>query len=270
MNVLKNKVNPILKKLRRILIDSTAKEGFFEGNHALLAPSPEFIKNYTKAIWREEPYKFHTSRKEPVIFDVGSNIGLAIIYFKHLYPESKITAFEADKEIVEKYLRGNLINYGIRDVRIIDKAAWTEDCSLVFHNNGRAAGSLACKIDPEADQVTVSAIRLRDYLEREDHIDFLKIDIEGAELEVLADCADQLHKVENLFVEYHGFRGKPLRCSNLLNIIEKAGFRYQLKGPAHNFEAQSFQSAYLEIDCIVEIFAKRFCSQSESSSGTFG
>ena len=101
---------------------------------------------------------------------MGSNIGLAILYYKQLFPSAKTTAFEPDKEIVEKYLKVNLANHGIRDVRMIEEAAWIEECTLEFYNNGRAAGSLACKIDPQADQVFVPTARLRDYLEQEKHI----------------------------------------------------------------------------------------------------
>ena len=41
----------------------------------------------------------------------------------------------------------------------------------------------------EGNKKTVPCVRLRDLLNEE--IDFLKIDIEGAEYEVLKDCADE-------------------------------------------------------------------------------
>ena len=51
-------------------------------------------------------------------------------------------------------------------------------------------------------KTTVTCVRLKDLLD--DDIDFLKIDIEGAEYAVLKDCSDDLTNVKNLFVEYHG------------------------------------------------------------------
>ena len=47
----------------------------------------------------------------------------------------------------------------------------------------------------------VKTVRLKNFLHRS--IDFLKIDIEGAEYEVLKDCEEFLFNVDKIFVEYH-------------------------------------------------------------------
>ncbi len=60
----------------------------------------------------------------------------------------------------------------------------------------------------------VQAVRLKDFLTRT--VDFLKVDIEGAEFEVMMDVADQLHHVRNLFIEYHGVFGQEKGINDLL------------------------------------------------------
>ena len=59
-------------------------------------------------------------------------------------------------------------------------------------------------------------------------IDFLKLDIEGAEYEVLQDCQKELRDVQNLFVEYHSPASSEQRLSRILEILSGAGFRYQI------------------------------------------
>lgn len=54
-----------------------------------------------KEIFEQQIYRFLTSRSSPVIIDGGSNIGLSIIFLKQLYPNCKITAFEADPQVLE-------------------------------------------------------------------------------------------------------------------------------------------------------------------------
>ncbi len=54
----------------------------------------------------------------------------------------------------------------------------------------------------------VRTVRLADYLIG-DRIDLLKIDIEGAEVPVLEDCAARLDWVDRVFVEYHSFTDLP-------------------------------------------------------------
>jgi predicted MarR family transcription regulator len=54
------------------------------------------------------------------------------------------------------------------------------------------------------------------------------MDIEGAELDVLKDCEAHLHKIDNLFVEFHSFKNHSQQLSDLLQIFENNGFRYDI------------------------------------------
>ena len=73
----------------------------------------------------------------------------------------------------------------------------------------------------------VRAVRLKDLLTRP--VDFLKMDIEGAEYEVMMDVADQLHHVGKMFVEYHGVFGQEKELNSLLAMLTEKGFLYYLK-----------------------------------------
>jgi hypothetical protein len=55
------------------------------------------------------------------------------------------------------------------------------------------------------------------------------MDIEGAEVEVLSDCAEELKKVYNLFVEYHSWASRPQQLDKLLSILSSAGLRYYIQ-----------------------------------------
>ncbi len=56
----------------------------------------------------------------------------------------------------------------------------------------------------------------------------LKIDIEGAETDVLIDCADALAHVRNLFIEYHAYVGHPQTLGLIVRLLETQGFRYYI------------------------------------------
>ena len=60
-------------------------------------------------------------------------------------------------------------------------------------------------------------------------MDFLKIDIEGAEYQVIKDISDKLHFVDHLFLEYHGTFGQNAELSELFTLLVKAGFSYYIK-----------------------------------------
>ncbi len=185
---------------------------------------PSFIWQF-KEIFVDELYRFETDSKEPVIYDCGANIGMSCLYFKKLYPNARIRAFEADPKLAE-VLKKNLSKNGIADIEIIDKAVWIDENGIEFSSEGADGGS----IYGSGNRIEMKSIRLKNYLENEDKVDMLKIDIEGAEYDVLKDCEESLENVQNIFVEYHSWNGSEQRLSEILKVFEKNRFRYYIEG----------------------------------------
>jgi FkbM family methyltransferase len=151
---------------------------------------------------------------------------MSVIYFKRLYPKSKIKAFEADP-IIKEYLQNNLSKNNINDVEIINSAVWVDFNGVEFFIEGADGGSVYG--NGNANKVRVPSIRLKDFIEKETRIDMLKIDIEGAEYEIIKDCKDSLSRVQNIFIEYHSWNHNNQRLSEILSILENNGFRYYIE-----------------------------------------
>jgi len=173
-----------------------------------------------RVIFKHGIYAIRCDGSRPRILDIGANIGMATIYLKRLFPSAKIDAFEADPEIVQ-VLRKNISSFDLHDVEVHHAAASDKEGSLFFVSNGADGGHLARSTSE--DSVAVPAVRLRDWLEKP--TDFLKLDVEGAEFGILADCRDRLKNVSQLFVEYHSFSGEKQQLPELLFILRDAGFR---------------------------------------------
>lgn len=175
-------------------------------------------------IFEKEIYKFRSKNLHPRIIDAGANIGMSTVYFKVQYPNARITAFEPDPNAFAA-LKKNVIDiYGFSDIEILNKGIWKEDTEVEFTTNKADGGSLSsCK--PGFDKIKIQTLRFRDYLAQQGNVDFLKIDIEGAESEVIIDCSDCLNKVKYLFLEYHSFVGEEQRLSEIVNILKSNGFR---------------------------------------------
>lgn len=176
-----------------------------------------------KEIFADESYRFETTSTEPVILDCGANIGSSLAYFRQQYPNARITAFEADSDI-GAILKQNLQTNNIHNIDLIIKAVWVNDQGIDFGSGEADAASLFS----ETNRRRVSSVRLRDYLLHEPHVDMLKIDIEGAETDVLIDCRDALAHVQNLFVEFHAYIGHPQTLGTVVQILEESGFRYYI------------------------------------------
>jgi FkbM family methyltransferase len=194
------------------------------GKNIIYAPDTlSFIWQY-KEIFVDESYKFAPKTKDILIYDCGANIGVSCLYFSLNYPDSKIKAFEADPNIA-KILSNNLNSNKIKNVEIIEKAVWKTNEGI----NISLEGSDGASIYFTENVVKVPSIRLKELIEKETKIDLLKMDIEGAEYEVLIDCKDSLASVDNLFIEVHSFTKEQQRLSEIFTILEKNNFRYFVK-----------------------------------------
>lgn len=177
-------------------------------------------------LFQSEMYKFKSSSSNPYIIDCGANLGMSVIYFKQLYPNATIIAFEAD-DYIFNFLEKNIESFGYTDVEIINKAVWNCDDTLSFIVEGGAGGRLE-KETIIGKYKKVSCTSLKKYLIGK-KVDFLKIDIEGAEYEVIKDCENELKNIDNLFIEYHSMPDKEQNLHKILEIVQKAGFSYHIK-----------------------------------------
>lgn len=175
-------------------------------------------------IFGEDVYKFTAENKSPFIIDCGANMGLSILYFKKNYPNSTILAFEPDHKTFN-ILKENTAH--LDGVTLKEEAVWTDDTSLNFFSEGSLAGSAMVDFGHKNDQTSVTAIDLKKYLKRK--IDFLKIDIEGAENEIIFDIKDHLFQVDKMFLEYHGLIDQPQNLGEILNLLKEAGFQYYIR-----------------------------------------
>jgi FkbM family methyltransferase len=215
-----------------------------------------YVSTYTE-LFRTEIYKFRAKSQSPFVVDCGANIGLSVIYFKRLYPKANIVAFEPDPYLFG-LLEGNVRALDLDDVTLVPKGVWSTDGELhfvadpTFGLGGRVAESQG---DPMVARVPVT--RLRQYLDR--NVDFLKLDIEGAECEVIKDCADLLGNVENIFVEYHSFAGSKQCLGELMHSLSSAGFRLHIQCVGRQFRNPFLSVSSYEngMDMQLNIFGMR-------------
>lgn len=196
------------------------------GTTKLLGPDLHFVDGRSAAlqhlvIFDQGIYMANIDNPNPRIVDAGANIGMATIYFKRMQPSANVIAFEADPKIAEVLYR-NVQSFELANVEVRNEAVSNSSTRpLFFVPDGVDGGRVAEQDGP--GRTLVKSVRLRDILE--ERIDFLKLDVEGAEVDIIFDCADRLQNVSNLFLEYHSFVGKDQIFPELLKIIRDSGMR---------------------------------------------
>jgi FkbM family methyltransferase len=214
---------------------------------------PTFVAMYEE-IFKQHIYKFKVETQTPYFIDGGANIGLGTIYIKRLYPKSRGVIFEPDPDVFQA-LQANVQSFGLNNIELVQKALWSAETTLEFMVEGSVAGRVV-NVPTAQKKRCVPTVRLRDYLH--ERVDFLKLDIEGAESEVIQDCGALLENVQNIFVEYHSFAGQPQSLLPLLETLQKSGFRIHIHTPSVISSSPLYKRyTHHNMDLLLNIFGFR-------------
>jgi FkbM family methyltransferase len=179
-------------------------------------------------------YLFEAKSDSPVILDCGANIGLATLFFKHLYPKARISSFEADPATAS-ILQKNIEQNHLDDVSAYNLLLSNAEGEHSFYCAADEAGSTKMSALPDRlsnnREIMVKAGKLSHYIDRP--VDLLKLDVEGAELDVMTDLksSGKLSLIRQVVIEYHHRIGNRASClARFLALLEEEGFEYQVSG----------------------------------------
>ena len=170
-------------------------------------------------------YAFRASGRAPRIVDCGANIGLSVVFFKTMHPGARIDAFEPDPDAFA-LLKRNVERNGLADGVALHPAAVTgEGGTATFYADPADAAGLTASTDPAwggraARQVP--AVRLSEVIDGP--VDFLKLDVEGAEYGVIDDLArtGALRHVREAVIEWHEIASEPAGRERLIATLRAA------------------------------------------------
>jgi len=172
----------------------------------------------------------------PTILDCGANIGMTTLFIKWIHPDSRIVCFEPNPDAF-RCLEKNVHDNGLDQVDLHEAAVSDNEGLVTFYSSesGRTAdleGSIVHSMQPGKTLSTqqVHCVRLSDYIR--DTIDMLKLDVQGAEGEVIEELskADKLRLVNSFIIEYHDDReNEQNRLGHLLHLLENAGFSFVIR-----------------------------------------
>lgn len=164
---------------------------------------------------------------DAVVVDLGGNVGYTAAHFAALCPQGRMFCVEMDPGNAAA-ARGNLAAFGGR-CRVIEAAVWDRDGEIVYGGTeewGFRIESLAGDTPTPLGERRLSARAMSmTTLLRESglsgvQIDYLKVDIEGAEAVIIKAGAPWLKNVRMIKVEYH----PPATRESMDEVLRHAGF----------------------------------------------
>ena len=170
-------------------------------------------------VFVNEEYRFIPKKSIRTVLDAGANTGFSSIYFANRFPDAQIVALEPEQTNVD-LLRKNtgfcerihpeqlaLWNENV-DLDVVD---WFGKCGFRTKSHGEQMAREVCGAVPG---ISVPALMARYGWEK---IDFLKMDIEGAETTVFSGDLGWLDHVGVLAVELHDWLDP--NCSRVFSEV---------------------------------------------------
>lgn len=176
---------------------------YVKGYHPFYLRRGTTDKNVFREIFLFKTYNITILQKPKIIIDAGANIGLSTLYFRRLFPEAKIFAIEPDESNFESLLKNIKSKHNIIPIR---SALWHSNKILKIKNKEERKWAIEVEECDENHLDSFRAISIKSLMETHniEVIDFLKLDIEGAERELFSEHVDQwLPKTKVLMIELH-------------------------------------------------------------------
>lgn len=201
-----------------------------------------------KEIFIDKVYKRSLKNISPdsIIIDIGSNIGLSSLFFAPYC--KKIIAVEAAPDNFELSLLNIKASAYNNKISCLNFALWsTSDIYLQLQNCNTQRHAPKIKISPNNNNSTgIKTVTLRDILNsyQLSYCDFLKMDIEGAEFEVLLTDPDILDSINSIIMEYHQDITNKYHYTDLINLIKSKYNEALIEPDKNNITGLIFASRY--------------------------
>ena len=156
------------------------------------------------SVFHQRDYSAPLPFEPRTIIDGGAYTGFSAIYFANRYPLARIIAVEPDESNFRLLLK-NTRHY--ENINAVQAALWCEDTEVSLY--ARAQGQWASSLIPDEGRAgsakSVRGMRIETLVNefRLQQIDLLKLDVEGAEKEILAHATPWVDAIGAIFIELH-------------------------------------------------------------------
>lgn len=185
------------------------------------------------SMMEKEYFHWYKPKSGDIIFDCGAYCGdTSFIFSKLVGAAGKVYAFEPDPENFAMLLK-NIEKHDLKNVIPINKGISSQSSTVFFNSDGNLGASItnsknsSCQIEVISLSDAYMAFGIA-------KLDFIKMDIEGAEIEAIKGSIDFLsdHSI-NLSIANHVVNGKNTYVI-IEDILKQNGYEFETTNPSGN------------------------------------
>jgi FkbM family methyltransferase len=189
---------------------------------------PLMFPSHTEPYVTTDQYlEFANLSEGKIVLDIGAYAAVTSIIFARLVGNSgSVFSFEADKNNIvcaSENLRLARKWFNLQNITLVESAVWSHSNGLDFSSEGTMGSSAVSIVGPgRGSLVRVPSTTIEDFCVSRglDRLDFVKIDIEGGEIEALQASQQILSRLKpRLIIEPHYVAGEMStdRCRKILD-----------------------------------------------------
>jgi len=223
----------VLRKSAKFLQSQLKSNYAIIDNHKMFLDSEDSLRLSIKGVYEEAETNIIKKliNKGDVVIDIGANIGYYTLIFARLVGnEGKVFAFEPES-VNFNLLKKNVELNGYQNVVLVKKAVSnkTGQEKLYLSEDDKGAHSLIGEIE-NRKSIQIDCIKIDDYFRNNiNKIDFIKLDIEGSEIEAIKGMSSVLKKIPNiiLMTEFNSYllKKSDLEPIEFIKLLRKYEFK---------------------------------------------
>jgi FkbM family methyltransferase len=185
-------------------------------------------RSVLKEVWLREIYNKHGIRVEKgdTVIDIGGHIGLFSVYAAHRSKTGNVYAFEPFIENFSRLEQHKQLNQ-CENLHVFNRGVdATTGKKTLYLSPDKNTGGHSLHLKKQSDrQVEIETINIIEFCDQQHitKINFLKLDCEGAEFEIIKSSESILSRVEKIVMECHPYGDHT--CDEMVFILQKNGFK---------------------------------------------
>jgi FkbM family methyltransferase len=182
-------------------------------------------------IWAYRKYDYFGYRVAPgdVVVDIGANIGTFSLYAATVCGASRVFSFEPHPDNY-RILSRNIEQNQLHNIMCVNQAIAGSSGVRALRLDSSDSGSHSLILGSTQRAVEVECCTLEDIFQRFSlpKVDYLKMDCEGAEYEILENAISRLQQIGRISMETHSTLDR--KAEDLAKLLRRYGFDVRLLG----------------------------------------
>lgn len=155
--------------------------------------------------------KYYSVGSGDIVLDGGANVGiLSLVYSKKVKHSGTVFAFEPDQKNILHLKENIALNTDVENIFLQERGLWNEENEILFYESG-TVGSSVFPHGETAIKKNIEVTTIDNFVKTRNlpKLDFVKMDIEGAEIQALIGAKRTIEKMQPNFAiaSYHIVNG---------------------------------------------------------------